>query len=465
MSVVNESTSEHFDPQCMNASLSGQQGADHDDQQISGENMIGVVIAIIANSIIPIGLNLQKFAHTRNTNADGRPIKPITKIPVWWVGLLSMAGGEIFNLLAYGYSPTSLVAPVGAIGVLVNALIATLCMKETFGLKDGVGLLAIATGVVMVVTTVPEVQLDIRHPEQLVEIFSYLRARLYLLIVCIFVPLWGFLVVPKHKDKHPIVYLMMCSVIASLTVVASRAFASILTRWIERGMDYEGFTRLFSWVPFLALVVIVITGVWSTAYLQKAMALFPNNKVVPVYYVTFTLSSVSAGAICYFEFDCMTFIQMLLFACGCAVTFVGIFVTAGNRKEAAPSDGTSSEGGEGPGGNGEGGSVEGGSVEGTAYGSNGNGNGGRRGSWFTRRRIAPGLRANDSAARRHVELLDEPAISSTSEMQPASDGAQPYPSTPQMATCASGEVGADGGWTDISSHSSQPDTPVDTTRV
>jgi len=163
MSVVNESTSEHFDPQCMNASLSGQQGADHDDQQISGENMIGVVIAIIANSIIPIGLNLQKFAHTRNTNADGRPIKPITKIPVWWVGLLSMAGGEIFNLLAYGYSPTSLVAPVGAIGVLVNALIATLCMKETFGLKDGVGLLAIATGVVMVVTTVPEVQLDIRH--------------------------------------------------------------------------------------------------------------------------------------------------------------------------------------------------------------------------------------------------------------------------------------------------------------
>jgi hypothetical protein len=40
-----------------------------------------------------------------------------------------MVGGEFFNLLAYGYSPTSLVAPVGAIGVLVNGVIATAVMK------------------------------------------------------------------------------------------------------------------------------------------------------------------------------------------------------------------------------------------------------------------------------------------------------------------------------------------------
>lgn len=45
--------------------------------------------------------------------------------PVWWTGLLAMISGEAFNLLAYGYAPTSLVAPVGAIGVLVNGLIAT----------------------------------------------------------------------------------------------------------------------------------------------------------------------------------------------------------------------------------------------------------------------------------------------------------------------------------------------------
>ena len=208
--------------------------------------LIGVLIAVGANTVIPIGLNLQKYAHrqaerqvegacpsacipllnaTRNVAActahgthlsagvtvrqlsahveppavsprplhraslptcpclvlfrltlaragsssvvscatAGQVATPFTSNPVWWAGLISMISGEVipfshetklaldcpshhrssagrnafcdisfaiysyalclcqaFNLLAYGYSPTSLVAPVGAIGVLVN---------------------------------------------------------------------------------------------------------------------------------------------------------------------------------------------------------------------------------------------------------------------------------------------------------------------------------------------------------
>jgi hypothetical protein len=65
------------------------------------------------------------------------------------------------------------------------------------------------------------------------------------------------------------------------------------------------------------------------------MALFPNNKVVPVYYVTFTLASVSAGAIVYFEFDCMSFEHMCLFVIGCVVTFAGVFMTASKSETQA----------------------------------------------------------------------------------------------------------------------------------
>ena len=42
-------------------------------------------------------------------------------------------------------------APVGAIGVLVNGLIATVFMREAFGFMDAVGLAAIAAGVIMVI--------------------------------------------------------------------------------------------------------------------------------------------------------------------------------------------------------------------------------------------------------------------------------------------------------------------------
>ena len=85
-------------------------------------------------------MNLQKLAHTRNTGEDGKPKKPYTRIPLWWLGLISMISGEFSNLLAYGYAPTSLVAPVGAVGVFFNALIATVIMKEPFRRRDAVGL-------------------------------------------------------------------------------------------------------------------------------------------------------------------------------------------------------------------------------------------------------------------------------------------------------------------------------------
>ena len=48
----------------------------------------------------------------------------------------------------------------------------------------------------------------------------------------------------------------------------------------------------------------------SLTYLLTCLLTYLLTQVVPVYYVTFTLASVSAGAICYFEFDCMTFAQV-----------------------------------------------------------------------------------------------------------------------------------------------------------
>ena len=134
---------------------------DGGSDNMSHENMIGLGIAVGANAVIPLALNVQKYAHTKNTDADGNPKQAMTQLPLWWLGLAMMISGEFFNLLAYGFAPTSLVAPTGAVGVFFNGIIATLGMNEPFGRRDALGLLAIAGGVVMVVNAVPEVQMDL----------------------------------------------------------------------------------------------------------------------------------------------------------------------------------------------------------------------------------------------------------------------------------------------------------------
>lgn len=296
---------------------SGESSANHD-------NLIGMAIAVGANTIIPVGLALQKQAHRRSEQST--PPIPFAKLPIWWLGLMSMVGGELFNLLAYGYAPTSLVAPVGAIGVLVNGLLATLCMKEAFGWRDAVGLVCIAGGVILVVWQVPTVQLSLTPVVIKYCVFgTQPRAYGYVVFTALFVPLWWLRIVPRYKARHPAVYLLLCSAIASITVVSARAFGFAFTTAAETG-DYLSLVR--DPVPPIALLLIVITAVSSTFYLQKAMALFPNNQVVPVYYVTFTLASVMAGATVYHEFDCMSPTQPPLFTAGCLTTFIGVFLTA-----------------------------------------------------------------------------------------------------------------------------------------
>ena len=126
------------------------------------QNLLGITIAMTANAVIPFALNVQKWVHEHNEGPDGKPKTHFTRIPLWWVGILGMIGGEFFNMLAYGWAPTAIVAPVGAVGVFFNGIIATFGpAKEPFTRWHAAGLASIAGGVVMVVSSVPEAQLDL----------------------------------------------------------------------------------------------------------------------------------------------------------------------------------------------------------------------------------------------------------------------------------------------------------------
>jgi len=54
-----------------------------------------------------------------------------------------------------------------------------------------------------------------------------------------------------------------------------RAFMSISTDVLETG----GLDQLASPVPFAALSLVIVTAIWSTFYLNKAMILYRNSEV------------------------------------------------------------------------------------------------------------------------------------------------------------------------------------------
>ena len=277
----------------------------------------GVILSIVADTGIAISLNVMKLAHNRNTGPDGEPIQPFIHIPLWWLGISMNISGELGNLLAYGLAPASVVAPVGAVGVVVNQIIAVTFLHEAWRWRDPVGLLGIIGGIVMVILSVPENNepLDV-HLMLSNEVFASPRAIGWLSAVAVFIAVFIGFFEARYARRHVLVWLLLCSSISSLTVASARGFSSMV---MEVPQDCSGPTcdedrvehppcglTIGHWLFWVFLLVIVVTAVTSTAYLNKAMQYYGNSVVVPVYYVTFTVMSVTGSAIVYNELRKLT---------------------------------------------------------------------------------------------------------------------------------------------------------------
>ena len=191
----------------------------------------------------------------------------------------------------------------------------------------------------MVVASVPEAQVDLTteivskqpavgnrarapsppahtHPPLPRYILLDPRCYGYFLVLFVIVPLYIYFALPRFAKRH-VLYLLLCSTISSVTVVSSRAFSSILTDRSARrgGLDLAR--------PVLRVPHHHRHGDLVHLLPQQGDAALQNNEVVPVYYTTFTLASVSAGALVHSEPSASRRRRSTSLP-GCATTFVGV---------------------------------------------------------------------------------------------------------------------------------------------
>ena len=210
--------------------LTGLNVTDIHHEEVSASGFVtGVILSIVADIIIAVSLNIQKYAHNANMDSAGEPIKPFYTIPTWWAGMLLNIGGELGNMFAYGFAPASVVAPVGSVGVVANAVIAVTWLKEPFRGRDGVGLVAVITGVVLVIFGVPEGEAKLNMPVLLHEYYNQAATLSYWIFLCCLVAFFVLYLEPRFARKTIFVWLLLCSGISSMTVIACRGVR--LTLW------------------------------------------------------------------------------------------------------------------------------------------------------------------------------------------------------------------------------------------
>ncbi|KAI8847305.1 magnesium transporter NIPA-domain-containing protein [Chytridium lagenaria] len=198
------------------------------------------------------------------------PAGEYLKNPLWWSGLLLMAIGEGANFAAYGFVPAILVTPLGAVSVVVSAVLASIFLKERLSFSREGRLRAMPYWLhhhrppwptQSQAETLPDFLHFVIQPGFLAYAFISVFVLLYLI----------YYVAPRYGKENPIVYLSICSILGRLWLFAQKIY------------------------PLMVFMIFTILS--EIHFLNKALHLFSTAVVTPVYYVFFTTSTMVSSTV------------------------------------------------------------------------------------------------------------------------------------------------------------------------
>ncbi|XP_050573493.1 magnesium transporter NIPA2 isoform X1 [Bombus affinis] len=239
---------------------------------------------------------------------------------MWWTGLLSMAVGEAANFAAYAFAPASLVTPLGALSVLISAILASKYLNEKLNLLGKIGCLLCILGSTVLVIHSPKEE-EISTLNELLDKVKDPGYIIYVLIVIICSILIIFYFGPAYGNQNIMIYICLCSSIGSLTVTSCKGLGLALKETIL-GFN-NGFTNWLTWALLFSAILCISV---QMNYLNRSLDLYETTIVTPIYYVVFTTLVIIASAILFREWENMSAEDILGSSCGFLTVIIAIFL-------------------------------------------------------------------------------------------------------------------------------------------
>ncbi|KAK3295718.1 magnesium transporter NIPA-domain-containing protein [Chaetomium fimeti] len=246
--------------------------------------------------------------------------------PIWWAGIICLVLGEIFNFAAYAFAPAILVTPLGALSVLIGAVLGSYILKEELGTLGKLGSAICLIGAVIIVLHAPPDE-EIETVDQILNYAIQPGFLLYAISVCVFAGVMIYKVAPVYGKKNPLIYLSICSTVGSVSVMAVKAFGIALK------LTFAGHNQFSHPSTYVFMIITVVCILTQMNYFNKALSQFPTNIVNPLYYVTFTTATLCASFILFKGFNTTEAVNTLSLICGFLVTFTGVYLLNLSRND------------------------------------------------------------------------------------------------------------------------------------
>ncbi|XP_008113003.1 magnesium transporter NIPA4 [Anolis carolinensis] len=284
---------------------------------------IGLALAILSSFLIGSSIILKKKGLCRLVETGGTRAGDgghgYLRDWLWWAGLLTMGGGEAANFAAYAFAPATIVTPLGALSVLISAILSSYLLGERLNLLGKLGcMLSIVGSTVLVihapeeeeVSTLDEIASKLKEPGFLV------YAGLLLAICLVFI----FFLAPRYGQTNILVYLTICSVIGAFSVSSVKGLGIAIKGFFAHQPVLH---HPLTWILAFTLVASITTQI---NYLNKALDIFNTSMVFPIYYVLFTTIVITTSVILFKEWVTMSAVDIIGTICGFLTIILGVFL-------------------------------------------------------------------------------------------------------------------------------------------
>ncbi|KAJ7819839.1 magnesium transporter NIPA-domain-containing protein [Mycena olivaceomarginata] len=279
------------------------------------DKYIGLALAVSSSAAIGTSTVITKKGLT--AAADGTSASEnlsYLRNPVWWAGMSTFA-----NFAAYTFAPPVLVTPLGALSVLIGAVLASFLLNERLGHLGRVGCALCLIGSVIIVLHAP----DDKKIETIVDFLEYAEKPgflLYCLTVCILAVVLAYVVVPKHGRTNPVVYISIASIVGSVSVMFVKGFGvAVKLTFAGKNQFIYPSTYIFGLISVGCILI-------QLNYYNKALDIFSVNIVNPMYYVGFCSATIVASLILFEGFNTTDATNTVSLLCGFIVTFLGVHI-------------------------------------------------------------------------------------------------------------------------------------------
>ncbi|KIP01840.1 hypothetical protein PHLGIDRAFT_80017 [Phlebiopsis gigantea 11061_1 CR5-6] len=242
--------------------------------------------------------------------------------PTWWAGMVIIA-----NFAAYTFAPPILITPLGALSVIIGAILASFLLGEELGHLGRVGCTLCVLGSLIIVLHAPDDK-DVTTVDEILHYAVQPGFMMYCFTVLVFCLVMIYAVVPRYGRSNPIVYISICSLAGSISIMAIKGFGIALKLTLGGNNQFtHPSTYVFAIVTATCIMV-------QMNYFNKALDTFSTNVVNPIYYVGFSTATLVASVIMFQGFNTDEPGKSVSLIVGFVVTFLGVHLLEISRKPA-----------------------------------------------------------------------------------------------------------------------------------